>query len=198
MTAGAFRVLNGQREAASDTAPSNGTGRVTQTGNHRWENLYGYWQGKHVDGRPPARRDIDPPTEIPQFAPNLMLIEITPDGYQYRLVGSMLRERLGAELTGKPVGSSGQSQGIRDEWIRLLDLVSGDRKPRMLVAPRPTGATNTNMMLVLPLIGDDGKVEQLLAGAFFSDQYFTPGAQYHQVTIREIGDDPPDGKADRS
>lgn len=154
---------------------------------HRWEDLYAYWQSKQVDDRPPARRDIDPPTEIPQLVSNLMLIDITPAGYQYRLVGSTLRERMGTELTGKPVGSSGQSQSIRDQWKHVLDLVCGDGKPRMLVAPRPSGTTLTNMMLVLPLIDDDGKVEQLLTGAFFSDQYFTPGAQYDEVTIREVG-----------
>ena len=161
---------------------------VAQMENYRWEDLYSYWQSKHAHGRAPARRDIDPPTEIPQLVANLMLIDIAPDGYQYRLVGSTLRERLGAELTGKPVGSSGQSQSIRDQWVRVLDLVRGDSKPRMLVAPRPTGATLTNMMLVLPLIDDEGKVEQLLTGAFFSDQYFTPGAQYDEVAIREVGD----------
>jgi hypothetical protein len=163
---------------------------AAQLGNHRWQGLYSYWQSKHADGRPPARRDIDPPTEIPQFAANLMLIDIAPAGYQYRLVGSTLRERLGAELTGKAVGSSGQSQSIRDQWIQVLDLVRGDGKPRMLVAPSPAGASLTNMILVLPLIDDDGKVEQLLAGAFFNDQYFTPGAQYDRVTIKEIGEDP--------
>jgi len=158
--------------------------------NHRWEDLYSYWQNKHADGRPPARRDIDPPTEIPQLAANLMLIDIAPAGYQYRLVGSLLRERLGAELTGKAVGSSGQSQSIRERWVQTLDLVRDDGRPRMLVAPGPAGATLTNMMLVLPLIDDEGKVEQILAGAFFSDQHFTPGAQYDEVIIREVGDDP--------
>jgi hypothetical protein len=67
--------------------------------NHRWEDLYGYWQSKNADGRPPARRDIDPPTEIPQLVSNLMLIDVTPAGYQYRLVGSTLRKRTGTELT---------------------------------------------------------------------------------------------------
>jgi hypothetical protein len=160
-----------------------------QAENHRWEDLYSYWQGKHIDGRPPARRDIDPPTEIPQLVASLMLIDITPGGYQYRLVGSLLRERLGAELTGKAVGSSGQTQSIRDQWVRTLDLVRGDGRPRMLVAPAPAGATLTNMMLVLPLIDEAGNVEQLLAGAFFSDQYFTPGAKFNDVTIREVAED---------
>jgi hypothetical protein len=157
-------------------------------GKHSWEDFYNYWRSKYVDGRPPARADIDPPTEIPQLAANLMIIEIVPGGYQYRLVGSMLRERLGAELTGKPVGSSGQSESIRREWARLLDLVSGDQKPRMLIAPRPAGASLTNLMLVLPLVDHAGKVEQLLAGAFFSDQYFRPGAAFDEVVIMEIDD----------
>ena len=36
----------------------------------------------------------------------------------------------------------------------------------------------------------------ILAGAFFNDQYFTPGAQFNEVTIREIGEDLPDGRSD--
>jgi len=159
---------------------------MAHPGNDSWEDFHSYWRSKHVDGRPPAREDIDPPTEIPQLAANLVIIDIVPGGYQYRLVGSLLRERLGAELTGKPVGSSGQSETIRREWARLLDLVSGDRKPRMLVAPRPAGASPTNLMLVFPLVDHAGKVEQLLAGAFFSDQYFRPGAAFDEVTIMEI------------
>jgi hypothetical protein len=109
-----------------------------------------------------------------------------PGGYQYRLVGSTRRERLGAELTGKPVGSSEQSETIRREWTHLLDLVCGDQKPRMLVAPSPAGVSLTNLMLVLPLINHAGKVEQLLAGAFFSERYFKPGSSFDEVIIREI------------
>ena len=159
---------------------------VAQMQKERWQDLYAYWLNRHVDERPPSRADIDPPTEIPHLAANLMIIDITPEGYRYRLVGSTLRERLGAELTGKAVGSSGQTQSIRQEWINLLDMVSADRKPRMLVAPRPTGGTLTNMMLVLPLVGAEGGVEQLLAGAFFSDHHFRPGALYDEVRIVEV------------
>ena len=70
---------------------------AARMGNLRWQDLYSYWQSKHVDGRPPSRRDIDPPTEIPPLAASLMLIEVIPDGYHYRLGGSTLRERLGAD-----------------------------------------------------------------------------------------------------
>ena len=159
---------------------------MANTGKLGWEGFYQYWRSKHVDGRPPAREDIDPPTEIPQLAATLMIIDVLAEGYQYRLVGSALRDRLGTELTGKPVGASSQSEGIRSEWSRLLDLVRDDGKPRMLIGPSPAGGSLTNLMLVLPLINQAGKVEQLLAGAFFNDQYHEPGTPFGQVVIREI------------
>jgi len=159
---------------------------MAETGKGSWEELYRYWRSKHVDGRPPAREDIDPPTEIPQFAANLMMIDILPDGYRYRLVGSALSERLGAEFTGKAVGSSNQSEATRREWKDLLDLVSQDQKPRMLVAHIPAGLSLSNLMLVLPLVDRAGKTERLLAGAFFRYQDFKPGALVDEVTIREI------------
>jgi hypothetical protein len=159
---------------------------MVQTGQHSWEDLYRYWRSKHVGGRSPAREDIDPPTEIPHLAATLMIIDVLAEGYQYRLVGSALRDRLGAELTGKPVGASNQSEGIRSEWTRLLDLVRGDGKPRMLIGPTPVDGSLTNLVLVLPLINRAGNVEQLLGGAFFSDQYFAPGSAFGNVVIREI------------
>jgi hypothetical protein len=159
---------------------------MAETGKDSWEDLYRYWRSRHVDGRPPARGDIDPPTEIPQFAANLMMIDILPDGYQYRLVGSALRERLGGELTGKAVGSSSLSEVTRREWKDLLDLVSRDQKPRMLVAHAPAGLSLSNLMLVLPLVDRAGKTERLLAGAFFRYQDFQPGSLVDEVTIREI------------
>ena len=161
---------------------------MADTGKDSWEDLYSYWRDKHVDGRPPGRADIDPPTEIPQFAANLMIIDIMPEGFQYRLVGSALRERLGGELTGKPVGSSSQSEVIRQEWKDMLALVSQDHKPRMLVAPVPAGESLSNLMLVLPLIGQTGKIECLLAGAFFRYQDFRPGAFANELMVREIAD----------
>jgi hypothetical protein len=161
---------------------------MASTSTLRWEDFYDYWRSKHVEGRPPAREDIDPPTQIPQLAANLMIIDILPIGYQYRLVGSTIGERLGAEFTGKAVGSSGQSETIRHEWMRLLDLVRGDQKPRILVAPSPAGGSLTNLMLVFPLVDRAGKVEQLLAGAFFGDKYVKPGSSFDEVIIREIDD----------
>jgi hypothetical protein len=151
-----------------------------------WEDLYRYWQSKYIDGRPPGREDIDPPTEIPQFVATLMIIDILPDGYQYRLVGSALRDRLGGEFTGKAVGSSGQSETLRRDWKTLLDLVCRDQKPRMLVARVPTGLSLTNLMLVLPLVNRTGEIDCLLAGAFFSYQDFKPVSFVDDVTIMEI------------
>jgi hypothetical protein len=159
---------------------------MAETGKDSWEDLYSYWRSKHVDGRAPERADIDPPTEIPQFAANLMIIDILPDGYRYRLVGSALRDRLGSELTGKAVGSSSQSETVRREWKELLDLVSQDQKPRMLVASVPSGESLSNLMLVLPLVDRNGEIECLLAGAFFRYQDFRPSTFGDELVVREI------------
>jgi hypothetical protein len=115
-----------------------------------------------------------------------MMIDIVPDGYRYRLVGSALGERLGSEYTGKAVGSSNHSEATRRDWKELLDLVSQDQKPRMLVAHVPTGVSLSNLLLVLPLVDRTGKTERLMAGAFFRYQDFKPGAFVDEVTIREI------------
>jgi hypothetical protein len=159
---------------------------MTKTRKATWQTLYRYWQSKHAGGRPPAREDLDPPTEIPQFLAGLMIIDVLPTGYQYRLVGSALRDRLGGEFSGKAVGSSGQSESLKNDWTTLLDAVRGDWKPRMLVASVASDGALNNLMLVLPLIDRTGKLQCLLAGAFFSSGDFKPGSFADDVTIIEI------------
>ncbi len=51
-----------------------------------WNDLYAYWKSKHRDGRPPARVDLDPVMEIPQLARSLILFDIVPEGFRYRLI----------------------------------------------------------------------------------------------------------------
>jgi hypothetical protein len=116
----------------------------------------------------------------------MMIIDVLPSGYQYRLVGSALRDRLGGELSGKSVGSSRQSDSLKHDWKTLLDAVSGDRKPRMLVVRGPTGISLSNLILVLPLINRAGEIECLLAGAFFRYQDFKQDLFVDDVTIVEI------------
>ena len=40
-----------------------------------WRELYSYWRGRHIEGRPPRRADIDPPIDIPKLLPNLIIFD---------------------------------------------------------------------------------------------------------------------------
>lgn len=151
-----------------------------------WEELYAYWRSKHVGGHPPARKDLDPLTEIPRIAPNLMIIDIEDGGYRYRLVGSEITNRMGGELTGKPVGSSTVNETVRREWAELLDLVRTEQKPRIMVARLPPEIEANHVMLILPLVDSEGRTERILAGTFFFDRDYKPGFRVEGLTVTEI------------
>jgi hypothetical protein len=151
-----------------------------------WEELYRYWRSKHVDGRPPARKDLDPLTEIPSLAANLMIIDIEDDGYRYRLVGSEITSRFGSELTGKTIGSSGMSEAVRREWRELLDLVRAEQRPRMMVGRLPPTIQANHLMLILPLLDDRNRTERILVGGFFFNRDYKPGFVADGLMVTEI------------
>jgi len=151
-----------------------------------WEELYRYWQGKHVDGRPPARADLDPITEIPRFLSNLMIVDIEAGGYKYRVVGSDITERFGGELTGRPVGSSSMPANIKAEWRNALDLVCGEQKPRLLVSRLPADVEANHVMLILPLVDAAGQTERILVGIFFNNRDFHPGFRTEGLVVMQL------------
>jgi hypothetical protein len=152
-----------------------------------WEQLYRYWRLKSIDGRPPARADLDPVIDIPHLTPHLMILDVLPDGYQYRLAGSDLGLRLGEELTGKRVGRATVAEG---QWYDLLDTVSREQKPLMVTADAPFRG-GKRMGLVLPLVGLSGATEQILAGIFFGND-FRPGMRLGVLEVQELMSDPND------
>jgi hypothetical protein len=160
--------------------------RMATSKKDSWQALYRYWQSKHVDGRPPARSDLDPLTEIPGLIANLMIIDIEDGGYRYRLVGSEITSRFGTELTGKAVGSSAMSETVRREWGALLDLVRDEQKPRMMVAKLPAAIEANHLMLILPLVDTQAHTERILVGGFFFNRDYKPGFEADGLTVTEI------------
>ncbi len=160
--------------------------RMATSKKDSWEALYRYWQSKHVDGRPPARVDLDPMTEIPGLIANLMIIDIEDGGYRYRLVGSEITSRFGGELTGKSVGSSGMSETVRTEWRVLLDLVRDEQAPRMMVGKLPPEIEANHLMLILPLVDRQGRTERILVGGFFFNRDYKPGFETDGLLVTEV------------
>jgi len=147
-----------------------------------WEQLYRYWLSKCVEGRFPARADLDPLIEIPQLAQHLILLDVLPEGLRYRLAGSMLSSRLGAELTGNQVG---RSTATESKWLDLLSTVAREQKPMMVTSDAFTTGVGRRLGVILPLVDRSGKTECILCGIFF-DRDFGPGMQIGNLSVEEI------------
>ncbi len=151
-----------------------------------WENLYSYWLSKHVAGRPPERRDIDPIIEIPQLVANLLIIEAGPDGYRYRLAGSEVVAHDGRDMTGLSAGYRSKRYGhLVDEWIETLDFVRRTQTPRVIFAHFPQETNVKNIVLLLPLHATPGETEQILVGSFYKGR-FEPGIRVEGLSVLEV------------
>ena len=146
-----------------------------------WERLYQYWLSKNIDGRPPARADLDPVIDIPQLARHLMILDILPDGYQYRLAGSDIAARLGGELTGRWVG---RTTATESKWHDLLDIVNREQKPLIVTSEMPSPNFGKRLAVLLPLVDALGKSERILAGLFFGND-FRPGMVIGTLAVQE-------------
>jgi hypothetical protein len=138
-----------------------------------WKELLDYWRAKHQDGRPPSRCDIDPVIEIPQLVANLLLADIVPGGYRYRLVGSAVVERHREEMTGKMAGTSKFLERVSAELIANYDAVRSEQKPRIMVSGAAIADRAGAVTVILPLVKKAGETEMILVGVFY-DRRFEP------------------------
>jgi hypothetical protein len=152
-----------------------------------WKELLEYWRKRHVNGRPPGRKDIDPAVDIPRLAANLLIADVVPEGYRYRLVGSAIVERHGEDMTGKLAGGSKFLERVSKELIANYDVVRNLRKPRMTVSGATSNDHSSAVTLILPLVGEDGNTEMLLIGVFY-DRRFEPIERIDYLTTKR----PPD------
>jgi hypothetical protein len=150
-----------------------------------WRQLHRYWLSKHVDGRPPARADIDPVTEIPRLVANMMIIDAVDDDFVYRFVGTEVVEQTGEDMTGRSVGMSRKYASIRSTWVAALEFVRLNRQPRLLIYRFGPQVDAKQAVLLMPLHAAPGAVFKILGGAF-SDGYFPPGLQVDGVSVQEV------------
>lgn len=149
-----------------------------------WEKLYRYWASKCVDGRPPSRQDLDPLVEIPHLVANILLIDVLPDGYRFRLVGSANSLRWGLEPTGQRIDDPFNAT-VRDFLVPMYDLVAKDRKPRIIVARMTEGSQAKYLLVMMPLVDANGRTEYLFGGSFYEGD-FKQGTEIAELAIHEI------------
>lgn len=150
-----------------------------------WRQLHRYWLSKHVDGRPPSREELDPPLEIPRLAQGLLLIDVTPHGFEYRLTGTNFVKEAGMDMTGRTVGASGFFPHVIDVWKRALAVAHETGKPQLVIgkfAPHVIAKVN---LVVLPLTPSMDGVPKLLGGMFVEGE-FAPSTEIEGLELIEI------------
>jgi hypothetical protein len=149
-----------------------------------WRQLHRYWLDKHIDGRSPGRGDLDPLLEIPRLLPNLVLIDITPNGLIYRLVGSDIEAGVGTGMTGRKIGSSGKFQSVVKDWSDAIEFVRVNVKPRLLVARFNDRVQASGVLLFLPLISPTGETAMIMGG-YFNKGVFPVATEIESLSVKE-------------
>jgi hypothetical protein len=152
-----------------------------------WRELLQYWQAQHLDGRPPSRDDLDPPLQIPRLAHNLLLVDVLPQGLEYRLVGTNFVKGAGLDMTGMMVGASGKHAHVIGQWTRTLREASATGEARLLIARFAPHITASTTMLLLPLTASGDGVPKILGGLFVEGQ-FPPGTEIEALDQQPIID----------
>ncbi len=129
-----------------------------------WRKLYDYWRSLPAVK---SQLDCDPPAELPEFASNMMIVELTGAAIRYVYFGSEIATKIGLDLTGKAIGGSNLIEQVKLGWQQLLRSVARLRTPRLVLI---SGEGETaNYVLALPLIDDEKRVRRILVGVFFDD-----------------------------
>jgi hypothetical protein len=66
----------------------------------RLRQAFAYWRQKCAGRRMPARADLDP-TEIPELLPWVILVDVLPGDFRYRLIGTEVCRISHADYTGQ-------------------------------------------------------------------------------------------------
>lgn len=125
--------------------------------------LYDYWASRRRGGSFPSRRDIDP-VEFKFALGNVTLIDVLyePLRFRFRLVGSLMAQRMGWDLTGKMVDETPDAE-YRDSLIAAYREIVENRKPSTILYERNIdGKARRFEVLRLPLAADGETINMLL------------------------------------
>lgn len=131
------------------------------------QRLYDYWHSRRGARRYPARSDLDP-VEFSFALGNVTLIDVLyePLRFRFRLMGSLMAQRVGQDLTGKAVDDL-PNPSYRDLLLKAYreTIETGlpntttyqqeiERKPRqfeVLRLPLAEDGETINMLLLCPM-----------------------------------------------
>jgi hypothetical protein len=121
----------------------------------RLERFYDYWRALRA-GRPmPARRDLDP-ADIKDLLPHIVVVPQIGERFLYRLVGTEVVIRIGAENTGRYFDELRALGGYREFMARVYRMVCDDRRAVLSEIDYDGGATAAAIRRLSVPFSDDG------------------------------------------
>lgn len=130
--------------------------------------LWTYWVGRGRDGALPARRDLDPLDFVFALG-RVALVDVLrgPLRFRYRLMGTDIVSRVGADLTGKTLDQYPDPEQ-RVVMLERYRRVAETAAPLVLDEDRILdGKTWNREMLFLPLAKDGATVDMVMVGVTY-------------------------------
>ena len=153
-----------------------------------------YWRRKaEALGRAlPRRGDIDP-SEIPKLLPDIMLVDVLPEGrYRYRLIGTANANEQGINATGRYLDEVLPGPEYKTHVIGLYDECVGNRRPLytelLFIGVAQDVVQRHTKVLLMPL-ADDGEhvnIVMVMQVFFYADQamrnrHFIEARPYREI-----------------
>ncbi len=132
---------------------------------------YDYWRCKVAGSAIPRRSDIDP-TEIPRLLPDVMLVDVLPQGrYRYRLIGTENALAQGLNATGRYLDEVLPGPEYKAHVIALYDECVGSRRALysecLFMAPDRRAPERHTKVLFMPLAEDGETVNMVFVMQVF-------------------------------
>ena len=159
------RSLKGRDTAKPNPSIASFSAQLTHP-HHR--QMFDYWRGKFVGAIPPPRAAIDP-LEIPtDILPWLILYAVhwraDQPHFQFRLVGTGVVQRYDRDSTGKYFEDVYDSATLSRQIAAFSEVALNCRPAyAQLQLPVPGRDFIPYERLLLPLAGEDGRVEAIMA-----------------------------------
>jgi hypothetical protein len=158
----------------------------------RLQQAYDYWRCKAA-GRPlPRRGDIDP-TEIPKLLPDVMLVDVLPEGrYRYRLIGTENAQAHGINATGRYLDEVLPGPEYRAHVLGLYNKSVAARRALysecLFMSPQQQAPERHTKVLFLPLSEDGETVNMVFVVQVFfyiaravRDRHFIVAQPYKEI-----------------
>jgi hypothetical protein len=140
----------------------------------RLERFYDYWQSLRGSRAMPARRDLDP-AAIKDLLPHVVIVERIADRFRYRLVGTEVVNRIGAENTGRYFDELPALGAYRAFMTRVYRTVCEDRRAVLSETDYDgAGKAAAIRRLSVPFAEDGAEVSHIVSLLLFRSPKGTP------------------------